>query len=93
MRMQDDEREQQRQRDGQGDNDGGAEADQEEDQNDQHEHHAAKQVVLHRVGGQVHQVAAIVIRTNLYVRGKDVAIQLLSLGLDALEHILRLLAT
>ena len=79
-------------RNGEGDNDGGAEADQKEDQHDQHQHHAAKQVVLHRVGGQLDQFAAIVKGMDLYVRRQNLPVQFLGLGLDALQNVLRLLA-
>ena len=91
-RVQKDEREQQRQRNGERHNDGRAHAHQERHQHHQHQHHAQQQVVLHGVDGQLHQVAAVVVGTHLHVGRQDVFVQLLGLGLDALEDVLRLLA-
>ena len=92
MRVKHDEGKQQRQWNGQRDNDGRAKADQEKDQNDQHQHHAAKQVVLNRIGRQIDQVAAVVIGMNLDVGRQNLAIQFLCLGLHSFEYVLRLLA-
>ncbi len=69
-----------------------AKTDQEEDQNYQHQDHAAEQVIFHGIRGQLHQVAAIVIRVDLDIGRQDSPIQLLGLGFDALEYVLRLLA-
>ena len=79
-----DEGEQQRQRDGQRNDDGGAEADQEEDQDDQHQHHAAEQICLHRVGGELHQVAAIVEGMDFDVGRQDLPVELFGLSLRRL---------
>ena len=79
-------------RNGERHDDGGAEADQEEDQHDQHQHHAAKQVGFHGVGGELHQFAAIVERMNLYVGRQDLPVQFFGLCLDSFQDGLRLLA-
>ena len=65
VRVKHDEGEEQRERNGEGDDDGGAEADQEENQDDQNQDHAAKQVGFDRVGGEVDELAAIVVGMNL----------------------------
>ena len=91
-RMQKDEREQQRQRNGERDDDRGANAHQKRHQHDKDQSHAQQHVVLDRVDGQLHQIAAVVVGTHLYVRRQDVFVQLLGLRFDALQHILRLLA-
>jgi hypothetical protein len=67
-------------------------AHQERHQHDQHQRHAHHQVVFHRVDGQLHQVAAVVVRAHLHVRRQQVLVQLLRFGFHALQHILRLLA-
>ncbi len=90
--VQHDEREEQRQRNGERDDDRRAEADQEEDQDDQHQHHAAQKIGLDGVGSELHQLATIVIGMDLDVGRQDGAIEFVGLGLDRLEHVLRLLA-
>src|SRR5512146_2786936 len=90
--MQDDKGKQQRQRDGEGYDDGGADADQKKDEHHQHQQHAAQQVALYRVGGQVHQRAAIVIGQNLHVLGQNLLVELPGFFLYPLEHGLGLLA-
>src|SRR5690242_16230171 len=92
VRVQDDEGKQQRQRDRESHDNGGANADQKENQHDQHQHHAAQQVVLHRVSGQIHQPAAVVEGKNLHVLGENLLVELPGLFLHAFEHGLRLLA-
>src|SRR6185312_5416534 len=86
-----DEAEQQRQRDGEGDDDGGAQANQQQDEDDQHQDDAAQQVALDRVGGQPHQSAAVVEGPDFYI-GRKLPVDLLGLGLDRLQHVLRLRA-
>src|SRR6185437_14013722 len=50
------------------------------------------QVVLNRVDGQLHQVAAIVKRTHLYIGRQEAAVQILGLRFHSLQHILGLFA-
>ena len=90
--VQDDKREQQRQRNGERNNDGGAEADQKKDQDDQHQHHATKQVRFHGVGGESHQLAAVVVGMDFDVGRQDRAVQFLGFCFDTLQHGLGLLA-
>ena len=84
--------EKQRQRNRERDDHRRAEAHQKENQHDQDQHHAAQQIVFDRVRRQLHQVAAVVERTHFDVRRQDVFVQLLRFRLDALQHVLRLLA-
>ena len=73
--VQENEREKQRERDRQRRDDGSAKAHQEKKEDEQNQHHAAKKISFHRIGGDAHQVAAIVVGTNFDVRRKDVAIR------------------
>src|SRR5579859_5769493 len=93
VRVEHDEGKQKRERNGQSHNESGAEADQKEDQHNQNQEHAAKQICFHGVGGQVHQLAAVIIRMNLDVGGQYLAVQFLSLCFHSLEHVLRLFPT
>ena len=93
VRMEHDEGKQKRERNGEGNNDGGAEADQEENQHNQNQHHAAKQVRFDRVGGQVDQFAAVIIRMNLDVGRQDLAVQFLGFCFNSFQDVLRLLPT
>ena len=45
------------------------------------------------IDGQLHQVAAVVVRPYFYVGGKNAFIELLGFCFDTLQHVLRLLAT
>src|SRR5262249_17355516 len=67
-------------------------ADQEKDQHNEHQNHPAEQIVFYGAGGQFHQVATVVKRTDFYVPGQDHLIQLFGLVLDPFQHVLRLLA-
>src|SRR5262249_17456321 len=58
----------------------------------QHENHTADEVPFDRVCGDFDEVAAVVIRTNFDVGRKNAPIELFRSLLDALEHVLRLLA-
>src|ERR1035438_5393353 len=91
--MQHDEGKQQGQRNGERHDDGRTKIDQEENQDNQHQDHAAEQVVFHGIGGQLHQVAAIVKGVNLNVGREDLLVEFLGLSFDALENVLRLLST
>src|SRR5579863_5417178 len=88
--MQDNESEQQSQWNGERRDDGGAGAGQEEDQHDQNQDHSAEQIVFHRVHGQLNQIAAIVVGTNLDV-GRQLPVELLGFGLDPFQYVLCLL--
>src|ERR1700737_2618131 len=61
--------------------------------NGEDQEHPEDQVVEDRVGGDVDELAAIVVRHDLDTRGQDPpAIDALHLGLDAAQHVQRLLA-
>ena len=92
VRVQENKCEEQRQRNRQRDDKSRAQADQEENQHDQHQHHAAQQVRFDGVGGEPHQVAAIVERPHLDIGRQDALVDFFGLLLDALQHGLRLLA-
>ncbi len=74
--VQENERKQQAQRNGESDDDRRAHADQEKDQDDQDQAHAEQQVVLHRVDGHLHQVAAVVVGPDFHVMRQQVAVDL-----------------
>ncbi len=82
----------QSQRNGERDDHRGANAYQETHQDNEDESHAQQHVVLDRVDGQLHQVAAVVVRPHLDVRGQNVFIELLGFLFDAFQDVLRLLA-
>src|SRR5215469_3485702 len=92
VRVQNDEGKEQRQRNRKRDDDGRANADQEKDKDNQHQHHAAQQVGFNRVGGEPHQLAAIVVGMDLHIGREDRAVQLIGLRLDSFKNVLRLLA-
>src|SRR5690242_14398211 len=90
--MKNDESKQQREGDGERHDDRSPDADQEKNQHDQYQNHPAKQIVLHRVGGQIDELAAVVIRNNFDVGRQNLAVQFLGLRFHALEDVLGLLA-
>src|ERR1700719_4849021 len=92
MRVQKNKGEEQRQRNRHRHNEGCAETDEEENQHDQDEHHAAKQVCFYSVGGEPHEVAAVVKRTHLDIGRQDMLVDFLGFWFHALQHGLRLLA-
>ncbi len=51
-----------------------------------------QQVVLDSADSQLNQIAAVIVRAHLDVGRQHVFVELLGLGFDAFEHILRLLA-
>src|SRR5262249_8268988 len=65
--------------------DGGTGAGEEEDEHDHHQDHAAEQVVLDGVDGELYQVAAIVVGTDLDV-ARQLAVEFGGFLLDTLEH-------
>src|SRR6202011_891324 len=92
MRVQKNKGEEQRQRNRHRHNEGCAETDEEENQHDQDEHHAAKQVCFYSVGGEPHEVAAVVKRAHLDIGGQDALVAFFGCCLYTLEHGLRLFA-
>ena len=90
--MKDDESEQQSERNGERGNNGRANADQKENQDDQYKDHAMEQIVLHGVGGELYEVAAVIVCIDFDVFGQYALVQFLGLRFHSLEHILRLLS-
>src|SRR5580698_2530018 len=90
--VQENKRKEQTQRNGQSDDNRRAHADQEKNQNNQDQAHAEQHVVLHRVDGQLHQVAAVIVGTDFHVLRQQIAVDLLGLLLHSFENVLRLLA-
>ena len=76
VQVQADRGEQQRERNGQRHDQRAAGVAQEQEQDQRHQHDAFGQVVQHRVGGEVHQVAAVEERNDLHARRQDVLVQL-----------------
>ena len=64
----------------------------EEDQYHHYEHYPAEKVVLHSLGRELYQVAAVVERDDLYILRKDRAVQLFRLLFHAFQNRLRLFA-
>ena len=69
-----------------------AEVDQKGHQHEQDKNHSEQQIVFDSVDGQLNKIAAVVIWTHFHVRREDVFVEFLSFGLDAFQHVLRLLA-
>ena len=86
------ESEQQAERNGERHNDRRAHAHQKENQHDQDQDHAAFEVVLDRVDGELHQVAAVVERMDLHVRRQNAIVEFLGLLFHARQDVLGLLA-
>ncbi len=85
-----DAREQQRERDGQRHDQRAAGVPQKHEENDRHQQNALGQVVEHRVGGEVHQVAAVEKWNNLHARRQDVFIQFLDLVVNGIQGRIRI---
>ena len=77
--------EQQGERNGQGDDQRAANIAQEDEQNDRNQNDSLGQVVQHRAGGQMHQVAAVEKRDHLHARRKDVPVQFLDLVVNCVQ--------
>ena len=77
--------EQQRKRHGEGDDECAAHVAEEEEEDDDDEDDAFGEVMEHRMGGVVQQVAAIEEGNDLNAGGKDVVVQLGDLLVDAFE--------
>ena len=81
--------EQQRERNGQRDDQRAADIAQEDEQDHRNQDDAFGQVVHHRAGGQMQEVAAVEERNDLHAGRKNVIVQLLHLGVDRLERGIR----
>ncbi len=92
LEVETDEREQEREWDGGCDDQPRSDVVEKEDQHDDHEHDAAEEVVLDGARGQGYEVAAIVIRPDLYVLGQHMFVQVARTRFHPLENGLRLLA-
>ena len=68
------ERDEERERDVERRDDGRARVPQEQEEDDRHEQHADDQVLQHRVRGQLHQVAAVVVRHDVHAGRQDVVL-------------------
>src|SRR6516164_11006336 len=78
--------EQQRERDGERNNQRAANVPEEEKENDDDEDDSLCQVVQDRVGGEVHQVAAVDEGNQLHALRKNMIVQLLNLFVDAFQY-------
>src|ERR1700682_185454 len=90
--MQENKGEEQSQWDGQRGNDSGANTDQKKNEHDKDQDHSADQVPFDGVRGDAHEIAAIVERMDLDVRGKNAAVEFFRFLLDATKDVLGLLA-
>src|ERR1700686_4174916 len=88
-----DEGEEESERNGERSNYSGTDADEKKDKNDKNKRHAAQKIPFDGVGGDAYEIAAIIKWADFDIGGEKIAVQLDSFLLDALEDILRLLAT
>src|ERR1700722_15615927 len=84
--------EEKRERNRQSGDHGRPEADEEKQQHEEYENHAAEQIVFDGVGRNANEVAAVVVRMNLYVGRQSAAVELVGFLLDAAQDRLRLLS-
>ena len=63
-----------------------------QEQNHRHQNDAFGQVVQHRMGGVVQQIAAVEVRNDLHAGRQDVLVQLLHLVVDGLQRRVRIRA-
>src|ERR1700733_507448 len=70
----------------------GTKAYQEKNQHDQDQSHAQQQIVFDRADGEAYQVAAVVERSNFYIRRKNMLVQFFGFFFHAFQDVLRLVA-
>src|ERR1700680_4717615 len=91
LEVQTDRGEQQRKRDCERNNQCAAQVSQEHKQDHRNQYDSFGEVVQHRVGGQMHQIAAIQVRNDFYAGRQEVLVEKIHFFVKRLQSVIRIL--